>query len=290
MLTHLLQDRSRPPQKAGKAEYQWKCVGVSVVGAKHVKKAVPCQDACRFKELPTGELVIAVADGAGSAARAQEGATLAARVAVNYLGRAIPQYKPNSVKAWKVIIAQAFELARAILIKQALDQATILQDYATTLQIVVVANDWTASALVGDGTAIRLDNNDSLVSLMTPQRGEYANATNFITNASLLDKLTVQVWPRSMSGVAVLTDGLLHLAVNEKDNTPFPQFFNPLFRFLDASMTQQQATNDLTQFLRSDRLNRKTDDDKTLVLALRMGRHSDSEVDSCDSKQTVAKE
>ena len=269
VLTHLLPDKSQTSQET---ENQWKCAGVSVIGTKHIKKNVPCQDACRFKALTTGELIITVADGAGSAIRAQEGATLAANVAVNYLGRAILQYKPNSVKAWKVIIRHSFELARAVLIKQALDQATILQDYATTLQIIVISNDWTVSALIGDGTAIGLVNNNSLVSLMAPQRGEYANATNFITNASLMDKLAVQVWPKSVSGVAVLTDGLLNLAVNEKGNTPFPQFFNPLFKFLDASESQQQAVNSLTQFLQSDRINQRTDDDKTLVLARRAGR------------------
>ena len=269
LLMHLLYEHS---QRSQVIPDQWKCAGVSMIGTKHTKKAVPCQDACRFKALPTGELVIAVADGAGSAMRAQEGAELAVNVAAYYLSRAISQYKPNSVKAWKVIIRHSFELARAMLIKQALDQATILQEYATTLQIIVMANDWTVSALVGDGTAIGLANDNSLISLMTPQKGEYANATNFITNGSFMDKLVVQVWPISVAGVAVLTDGLLQLAVNEKDNKPFPQFFNPLFGFLDASTSRQQATNALAEFLASDRINQRTDDDKTLVLARRAGR------------------
>lgn len=287
VVTQNSKERARPPKKVKKTEKHWKYLGVSVIGAKHIKKAMPCQDACRCKALPTGELVIVVADGAGSAPRAQEGASLVVGAAVNYLSEAISKYKPNTATAWEEVIRHSFELARAGIIEHALDQTNALKDYATTLQIVIAANDWTISALIGDGTAIGLVNNNLSVSLMTPQKGEYANATNFITNASWLDKLDVQVWSEPVSGVAVLTDGLLNLAINEQDNTPFPQFFSPLFKFLDAS-TSQRAKNHLIRFLESDRINRKTDDDKTLVLARRMARHGESEVGVCDSKQMKA--
>ena len=58
-------------------EDSWRVVGVSVVGTSHLDRAVPCQDAHRYQVLSGGELLVAVADGAGSAARAEAGASRA---------------------------------------------------------------------------------------------------------------------------------------------------------------------------------------------------------------------
>src|SRR5438045_2719653 len=54
----------------------WAALGDSVAGTSHRARGVPCQDAFRFSAF--GEwLVIAVADGAGSASHSDVGATLA---------------------------------------------------------------------------------------------------------------------------------------------------------------------------------------------------------------------
>lgn len=249
----------------------WNIVGGSVTGTKHHKKKQPCQDAWKYHQLPGAELIIAVADGAGSAPLSKQGAKRAVNAAVKYLCTAIPQYKPNTSKEWKSIVSYAFEVARTQLIEYAASQAERLRNYNTTLQLVVASDNWTISAIVGDGTAVGLRNDHSLVRLMSPQRGEYANATNFITSDSAMEKIAIQVLQEPVIGIAVLTDGLLSLAIDERDETPHERFFTPLFNFLTASIDNQQANKDLAQFLSSDRVNRRTDDDKTLALALRTG-------------------
>lgn len=248
---------------------KWKFVGKSAIGTRHEKNKNSCQDACKCQYLSGGELVIAVADGAGSALLSKQGATQAVDVAVKYLRTAAARYKPNTSDDWKSIVAYSFEVARGQLIWHATSQAKMLKNYHTTLQVIVASDGWTISAIVGDGTAVGLKNDNSLIRLMNPQQGEYANATNFITSDFAPGKIAIQVFQEPLVGIAVLTDGLLTLALDEKDNTPYPGFFVPLFKFLDASKDNQQANKGLKRFLSSDRVNKRTDDDKTLVLALR---------------------
>jgi hypothetical protein len=247
----------------------WNIIGGSEEGTKHRKKKQSCQDDWNYQLLRSGELVIAVADGAGTASLSQQGAEHAVDAAVKYLCTAILKYKPSTAKEWESIVSYAFEVARAQLIDYAASQAKPLKNYNTTLQIVVAADSWTVSAIVGDGTAVGLRNDNSLLSLMSPQRGEYANATNFITSHSAMNNIAIQVLQERVTGIAVLTDGLLSLAIDGHDNTPYPKFFVPLFSFLDASTDRKQAKKALSQFLLSDRVNNRTDDDKTIVLAVR---------------------
>ena len=53
----------------------WQVLGASVPGAGHVRGGQDCQDAHRWRALPGGVLVVAVADGAGSAPRSELGST-----------------------------------------------------------------------------------------------------------------------------------------------------------------------------------------------------------------------
>jgi hypothetical protein len=72
------------------------------------------------------------------------------------------------------------------------------------------------------------------------------------------------------SDVALLTDGMERLALRFDSLTPHPPFFRPLFEALRATTNVDALTEDLRQFLQSDSVQNKTDDDKTLVLASRI--------------------
>ena len=56
----------------------WHVAGVSVRGVSHIKRGQPCQDSHVWRELPGGAVVMAVADGAGSAILSQLGSARAA--------------------------------------------------------------------------------------------------------------------------------------------------------------------------------------------------------------------
>jgi hypothetical protein len=71
-------------------------------------------------------------------------------------------------------------------------------------------------------------------------------------------------------GIAVCTDGVAHLAIRYSDQTPHPGFFVPLFDFAQAPGSSE---SELEELLNSDRVNERTDDDKTLVIAVRDDSH-----------------
>src|SRR5690606_20966415 len=107
----------------------------------------------------------------------------------------------------------------------------------------------------------------ALFTAARPQRGEYANEALFLTMANALDLLEVTVYPHPIRGLAVTTDGLLRLALSLPEYEPYPPFFRPLLAFVAGADDPRRSEADLANFLASERVCARTDDDKTLVLA-----------------------
>lgn len=107
------------------------------------------------------------------------------------------------------------------------------------------------------------------VSRSTPGT-EYANMTHFITDEDAVSRLETFTSTGRAHKVAAFTDGIQRLALNMLDNSPHVPFFTPFFNGL-AAATQEQLDllpELLKQFLSSPAVNERTDDDKTLALAL----------------------
>jgi hypothetical protein len=100
-----------------------------------------------------------------------------------------------------------------------------------------------------------------------PQSGEYANTTTFLTSADYREVLQICAFDHGFMDVAILTDGLSRLALRFDSLTAHPPFFQPLFHALKAAADVDVLSEELRQFLSSDPVQSKTDDDKTLVLA-----------------------
>ncbi|HEX4724705.1 MAG TPA: protein phosphatase 2C domain-containing protein, partial [Pseudonocardiaceae bacterium] len=62
---------------------RWRIAAASVAGPNHVMSAVSNQDKLRVHRLDNGAMVFAVADGAGSRSRSEEGALCAVDAAVS---------------------------------------------------------------------------------------------------------------------------------------------------------------------------------------------------------------
>jgi len=248
----------------------WRVVGASAVGTSHTKFGTPCQDAFDYQVLPTGVLLIALADGAGSANNAHEGSQLAVETAIKTINTQLQTDIPNSKAEWQTVIKYSFETTRTALIEHASTSQIPLREYATTLILVILTDKWSVGGLIGDCLAVTLNEEEELVVLCVPQKGEYANTTNFITQDNALDQLQIEAKADPEMGVAVFSDGLQSLAVNLVQNKPHAPFFTPLFAFTAAIKDDTSAEQQLAEFLNSDRVNERTDDDKTLVLARRV--------------------
>ncbi|HEY3342098.1 MAG TPA: protein phosphatase 2C domain-containing protein, partial [Anaerolineae bacterium] len=93
----------------------WRVVGASVMGTSHQEMGTPCQDAHAYRVASTGELIVAIADGAGSASRSAEGAALVVQFAVDWLTCACQQGSLNDAEVWQEVMRQCFtEAAQAL--------------------------------------------------------------------------------------------------------------------------------------------------------------------------------
>ncbi len=141
-----------------------------------------------------------------------------------------------------------------------------LSEFATTFQFSIITSKWIAVAQVGDGAVVIQHTNGEIEALTWPDHGDYINQTSFITDSDYLDRAQYAVIPCSeIQGVALLTDGLERLALEFATKKPYEPFFTPMFRFAaDISSTEEK----LEAYLGSAPICERTNDDKTLVLAV----------------------
>lgn len=233
---------------------KWVAVAVSEAGASHVRSGVPCQDSCR---VVTGRkaLIACVADGAGSARHSDEGSQAAVdafvEAATDLLGRGCDPRRA---------VCRAFEDARAAVEAAAGGEA---RGYATTLLALIATRNRVAAAQIGDG-AVVIDGRVALKS----HKGVHANETNFITQKGVVPY--VYAARKRVKRVALMTDGLERLALQFKgeNRQAFKPFFESVFRWLRKSDGEKRMA-ELSGFLSSDMVRSRTDDDVTLLLAMR---------------------
>jgi hypothetical protein len=176
---------------------------------------------------------------------------------------------PGAPENWHSLAREAFESARAAVLALAGESGESPRDYATTLTGVIALPDCLVVGQVGDGAVIAEDADGGLYTATRLQRGEYANETHFLTGEDALDQLAIEVLERPFRSLAVMSDGLVRLALKMPAQEPHAPFFAPLFRFAAAVKDEAQASAQLADFLASERVNARTDDDKSLVLAVR---------------------
>ena len=251
----------------------FRVIAASVQGTSHLRTRTPCQDAYHFAEIATGELVVALSDGAGSAALGEEGAQQAVVTAVATVATALERYCPTTRRAWQVTVQSAFLAAQQAIFARAAQQERSPLDFAATLLLLIFTAEGTIGGLVGDCVAV-LHHDGPLLSLCPPQRGEYANTTNFVTQPDLRSQIDVRQLAKPVKAAALFSDGLAPLAMNLAQNEPFAPFFFFFFAFLAAADDAAVAGEQLADFLSSDRVNARTDDDKTLVLIQRIAHNS----------------
>lgn len=248
-------------------ELTWHVVGASVQGTSHQKQTTPCQDAHGYRVLPGGVALVAVADGAGSAERSDEGAQCVVGQALDSLEAALLEGLPEDDAEWAALLTEVFLQARGAVIELAGDAP--LRAFATTLTCAVASDDWLAVGQIGDGIVVARGEEGKLFAATLPQHGEYANETFFLTMERALQQVDVCAYLRSVTALAVMTDGLIRLAMNLATNEPHTPFFQPLLAFAAQLENEQEGQEQMAALLASERVNERTDDDKTLVLVAR---------------------
>ena len=146
------------------------------------------------------------------------------------------------------------------------------RDFAATLIVFISSGSESVVLHVGDGCAVIKDaETGTWIALGWPFHGEYASTTAFVTdeprpNASIVRHVG------GISAVSVFSDGLERLALDLKARQPFTPFFESIIAPVAGSAStgkDVELSSKLDSFLGCDGVNSRSDDDKTLVLAVR---------------------
>jgi hypothetical protein len=245
-------------------------IAATRIGESHQASGAPCQDAFAWAEVSRDLLVIAVADGLGTAPRSDEGAAIIVEAAVDSAVAARAE-DPADHDLEQVVRLGAFA-ARAAVEGHADEFGIPLSDLASTLVFVAVSGGAVCAAQIGDG-AVVAETADSLTLVSGPDHGEYINEVTPLTAGTWLEELRVSPVLDAVRAVAVFTDGCERAALRRDhgtagDLTPHRGFFNPLFEFGRSVIGEAAAETELCGLLAGSKMAESSDDDKTLVLAI----------------------
>lgn len=250
----------------------WRVVAASEIGTSHIAAGKNCEDSCWAQVDTTAAglpiLSIFVSDGAGSASHGGEGADAAISAAAKFMQSklALAEFGLNDDFAVECCIA-----IRESLFIKAESSGLQARDFACTLLGVICTEQSTLVLQIGDGGVV-LDVGDGLEVPVVPMSGEYANMTHFVTDDDAITQLVTKVFQRPASRVAVFSDGIQRLALNMATNTAHKPFFENFFKVLSSVSDgkEDQLQDALVRFLCSEAVNERTDDDKSLALAVRV--------------------
>ena len=248
----------------------WRSIGAKAKGAAHASDGTPCQDAFAYATLAPDLVAIAVADGAGSAPHAQSGAEIAVARAINYL-RNVGDLLSTDELLWVPAVRGAFEAARGSLLDFGRARNIESRQVATTLQVALLGSVAYCYGRIGDGGGVgRLGG--SLIPLAPAPSNVFANETTFLTSSGSEPEIFFR--PHHLSDCAIFTDGLQHLAMQLSQWKPHDPFFAPLFDFARTNEDVSIAEGSLGAYLGADKLDRRTSDDRTLVISVWTGENS----------------
>ena len=250
-------------------DLSWKVIGASVVGTSHIASGKQCEDSCWAQVIPCANgldmLQMIVTDGAGSASHGGDGAEYAILGAVEYLDKKIqePEFVLNDTFATECLLA-----VREELFYQAENLGIKPRELACTFLGIFSCGHETLLMQIGDG-GIVVDVGNGLEAPITPMNGEYVNTTHFVTDEDAIKLLVTKRLSSPVFRAAAFSDGLQRLLLNLAENTPheppFLQFFSQLEK---TTVTEELLHLGLVKFLSGDSVNSRTDDDKTLTLAI----------------------
>lgn len=247
----------------------WKYAGASVIGTSHLKNSnAVCQDANRSVVLDgLDRLVCVVSDGAGSASRAEIGSALACEHVLNRF------HSSQGNECFSTDFAQrtVAELQQSIA-TAAQEHGLRSRDYACTLLVAVVGPERASFWQIGDGAiCFRPREHEGMRFAFWPAKGEYANVTEFVTDVNAGEELRFDEVQEQICDLALFSDGLERLALDFKAGEVHNPFFSALFPYLYRRPPGRllDLEEQMRGFLASDRVNARTDDDKTLILATR---------------------
>ena len=261
-------------------EQTWRTAIATAPGSSHLRDQLPNQDAvaCRLVEVGHGQvLVCAVADGAGSASRSDEGSQIAVTTAVTTVASGINKQPAAAFGQGlaESLVRNAIKQAKIEVERYGAARDIHPRELASTLIIAVASDSLVTAAQVGDGAVIAFNIGDGTAkTLCAAHSGEYANETTFITSRTRPDRIA-DVGHASgydYDSLALITDGLQNLALKMSERTAFMRFWNPILNDLAQTDEPDAVPGRLRSFISGERVQSRTTDDVTIAIAVRSAR------------------
>jgi len=196
------------------------------------------------------------------------GADILSRIAVKELYAMLRdrRRKVDEV-SWKPRFTNAMFQSLRELQREAERRNIDIREMASTLILAAATDEVVAVAQVGDGAAVASSADETLFALTLPQQGEYANETTFLTSKEAIETKQFTFRRQPVTHLALFSDGLQRIGLGFPAGTPRPGFFKPLFEFVSKMEDPDKAKQELSDFLESAEVTKRTDDDLTLILA-----------------------
>ncbi len=253
----------------------WRVAHASAIGLAHINQNTECQDrfACTTVTTETeGEVLIAVvADGAGSTTDGQIGAQIACEIFTKEVADFLSA-KDASVKSLTADFGRLWisYFQRKIAEISQKDKKE-LRDYASTFVGAVIGAHYAVFYQVGDGGIVFSASGDveSYRFAIAPVEAEYVNVTDFVTDETAAERLRFELVEEKIEDLILFSDGIYPVAVDYQKSAPHEPFLMPMIAPLRNAAALNGLNEKLENFLSSPKINEKTDDDKTIILASR---------------------
>jgi len=257
------------------SSHNWRIAHASAIGLAHINQNTECQDrfACRtVKTVAEGEVLIAVvADGAGSTTDGQIGAEVACATFAEAVADLLAM-KDASLKSLTQEFGQRWiaYFQQKIAEKASADKKE-LRDYASTLVGAVIGESAAAFYQIGDGGIVFSTSGApaSYSFAIAPVEAEYVNVTDFVTDETAAEHLRFEMVEEKVEDLILFSDGIYAVAVDYQRSAPHEPFLMPMIAPLRNGAATGGLNEKLENFLASEKINEKTDDDKTIILASR---------------------
>lgn len=258
----------------------WTTAAASVRGRGHEQTGTPCQDSSKVQTSPNGKWVALVAsDGAGTAKYSDAGSRLVADEMAKCLIHLSEECDRRAPGAWvnDRIIQDIVAVRDRI---RDLAGSDNISDYHCTLSAALVGPTGGLTIHLGDGAifggaadgkqgdVIDLANH---YFVSAPQNGEYANETFFLTERDWVKNLRIHPIA-AVDWVMLGTDGGMALAM-VGESKPKSGFVTPVIRSLSQDPDFASRCIALARILDDRQADRLTNDDKTLIAAIRSQFH-----------------
>ena len=244
-----------------KKKEQVKVLNLSICGALHKSKNLPCQDYACYKH--KGKKTVAVvSDGAGSAKYGKIGAKNVAQTVCDFLLNSDFENIRNDIE-------KAISHARDKVMLHRLNKTQSeqnLADFSATLVGAFYDGQRGVFFHIGDGAGIAFLNDDYQNFVISePENGAFSCETFFYTMTDWKNSLRITEFS-DIERLVLMTDGVSGFVFDDFGQIR-ENFLMPIMRYFDEEPRKNYALNALKNTLSSTKAMRINSDDKTFLWA-----------------------